>query len=276
MRDYRVKGRCLHRLGDMLGLVLCGSLADCDDFSQIEDYGKDNIDFLRTELGFSFVNGIPSEDTLNRLVRRLKAEELASCLKDCLQEFSLSGKHISIDGKELRGTIPTGKKHALVQMVNLWVDELRLSFGQLQVDKKSNEITVIPQLLDLVDCTGSVISIDAIACQKAIVEKIREKQADYVIALKTNQGVLYQQVTDFMEKRKQLLPGYTWLDKGHNRGEERKMYVATQIALVDQASQWQDLKKPSAGGKKADHGSENRNEYPILHQPFKSPRAASL
>jgi hypothetical protein len=137
MHDYRVVGRCSHKLGDILGLLLCGTLADCDDFSQIEDYGKDNLAFLRSELGFELANGIPSEDTLNRLIRRLKAKELEACFKACLQEISLVGKPVSVDGKELRGTIPSGKKHALVQLVNLWVEEYKLSFGQLEIDQKS-------------------------------------------------------------------------------------------------------------------------------------------
>jgi len=241
MRDYRVVGRCSHRLGDILGLILCGSLADCDDFSEIEDYGKDNIDFLRRDLGFDLTNGIPSEDTLNRLIRRVKTKELESCFKSCLQAISLVDKHLSIDGKELRGTIPSGKKHALVRLVNVWSDELRLSFGQLEVDKKSNEITAIAALIDLIDCAGSVVSIDAIGCQKEIVAKIREEKAEYVIALKANQGTLYEQATDFMEKRKAVLPASTSMDKAHDRGEKRTIYVANDIQLVEQAQEWKDL-----------------------------------
>lgn len=242
LSDYRVAGRCLHKLGDILGLVLCGTVADCDDFSEIEDYGKDNIDFFREQLGFEFANGIPSEDTLNRLVRRLKAKELEACFKSCLQALTLAGKHLSIDGKELRGTIPAGSKHALVRMVNVWVAEYKLSFGQLEVEKKSNEITAIPELIDLIECAHSVISIDAMGCQKEITAKIIDHKADYVIALKANQGLLYEQVVDFMEKTKSALPAYTTLDKAHNRGEERTIYVANSIDLVDQADQWQGLR----------------------------------
>ncbi len=159
----------------------------------------------------------------------------------------MAGQHLRIDGKELRGTIPLGKKHALVQRVNVWVvvphrDALSLSFGQYQVDAKSNEIIAIPKLLDAVDCQGSIVTIDAIGAQTAIVEKIRSKQADYVIALKENQGGLYEQVADFMEKQQSALPVHKSLDKGHGRGEERNVYVSNHIALVDQAEQWKDLR----------------------------------
>ena len=241
VRDFRVQGRCQHRLGDVLGLILCGTLADCDDFSEIEDYGNDNIDFLKEELGFEFFNGIPSEDTLDRVLRYLSSHELEGSFKACLEDISLSGKHLRIDGKELRGTIPSGKKHALVQMVNVWVDELSLSFSQYQVDAKSNEIIAIPKLLDAVECQGSVVTIDAIGAQTTIVEKIRSKQADYVIALKENQGGLYEQVADFMEKQQDQLPVHKSIDKGHGRGEERNVYVSSNIALVDEAEQWMDL-----------------------------------
>lgn len=242
VRDFRVEGRCLHRLGDILGLVLCGTIADCDDFTEIADYGEDNLAFLRAELGFSFPNGIPSEDTLDRVLRYLVSDELAGCFKACLQEIVLRGKHLRIDGKELRGTIPSGKKHALVQMVNVWVDEVSVSFGQYQIEEKSNEITAIPELLKTIDCQGSVITIDAIAAQKDIIEKIVDKKADYVIALKANQGTLYEQSRDFMEKNRSVLPLYETRDKDHNRGEQRRVYVAHDIALVDEAQHWKKLR----------------------------------
>lgn len=241
IQDYRVAGRCLHNLGDILGLILCGCLADCDDFSEIVDYGADNKLFLQLELGFDFSNGVPSVDTLERMVRRLKSSALAVSFQSCLQGLTLAGKHLAIDGKELRGTTAAGNKHAQVQMVNVWVEQYKLSFGQQQVEQKSNEITAIPQVLEMVDCRGSVITIDAIGCQKAIVEELREQEADYVIALKANQGALYEQVVDFMTKSKAQLPVYSSLEKGHNRGEERKLYLATAIDLVDEAQHWKEL-----------------------------------
>jgi len=242
IRDFRVQGRCLHELGDILGLVLCGTLADCDDFSEIEDYGQDNIDFLQQSFGFVFPNGIASEDTLDRVVRHLDSQALEACFKECLTGLCLQGKLLSIDGKELRGTLPAGKKHALVQMVNVWAHDFGVSFAQAQVGQKSNEITAIPALLDQVDCQGSIVSIDAIGCQKAIAAKIRDKQADYLIALKANQGALYEQVRDLMEARKDGLPRCHTLDKGHGRGEERQVYVAQDIRWIDEAENWPGLK----------------------------------
>jgi len=174
-------------MSDILGLVLCGVLADCDDFSEISDYGEDNMEMLRKDFGFVFAQGITSPDTLERVFKHLDNKELEGCFKSFIGDLSLSNRQLIVDGKELRSTIPQGKKHALVRLVNVWVHDLGLSFGQQQVDKKSNEITVIPALLDLVDCRGSVVTIDAMGCQKNGVAKIRDKGADYVIALKANQ-----------------------------------------------------------------------------------------
>ena len=190
--DFRVVGRCSHLLSDILGLVLVGVLADCDDFSEIFDYGTQNISFLRSDLGFTFANGIPSEDTLERVFKYLKTNELEKCYAAFLGDLSLANKHICIDGKELRSTIPAGHKHALVRLVNAWVVESGFSFGQYQVGEKTNEIVAIPALLSQLDCKNAVVSIDAIACQRNIVSQIREQEADYVISLKRNQGELHQ------------------------------------------------------------------------------------
>ncbi|MBX2843775.1 MAG: ISAs1 family transposase [Flammeovirgaceae bacterium] len=111
------------------------------------------------------------------MIRNLDSKLVEDSFKSCLSGLSLQGRHIAIDGKALRRTIPMGKKKALVNMVNVWVAELGLSFGQQQVESKSNEIDAIPKLLDQVDCQGSIITIDAIGCQKGIVEKIIAKQA---------------------------------------------------------------------------------------------------
>ena len=178
--DFRVKGRCLHRLCDILVLVLCGIIADCSDYEEIVDYGRDKEDFLRHELGLELAHGIPSEDTLWRVLRHLKPAELEKSMRYCCQELvgQLQGRHLCIDGKELRGTVPTGQKHADLQLVSLWLEEEKLCFGQVAVEEKSNEITAIPALLELVDCQGSIISLDAMGCQKDIVEKLVESQAD--------------------------------------------------------------------------------------------------
>jgi len=115
---FRVLGRCSHLLSDILGLVFVGVLAYCDDFSEIVDFGTQNIGFLRSDLDFSFSNGIPSEDTLESVFKHLKTCELEKYYQSFLRDLSLANKQICTDGKELGSTIPRGCKHALVQMLN--------------------------------------------------------------------------------------------------------------------------------------------------------------
>ena len=123
VKDFWVEGHCLHELSDILNIVLLGTLADCSDFPEIEDYAKDKEAFLREELGLFLLSGISSEDTLSRVVRFLKPAELEKSLRSACKEILESVEHrpIRIDGKEMRGTIPFGKKHVTVQVVSAWL-----------------------------------------------------------------------------------------------------------------------------------------------------------
>jgi predicted transposase YbfD/YdcC len=230
-------------LSDILIIVLLGTLADCSDFPEIEDYAKAKEVFLKEELGLLLPSGIPSEDTLSRVVRFLKPTELEKSLRSACKEIleTVDNKHIRIDGKEMRGTIPFGKKHATVQVVSAWLSEESISFGQVQVDAKSNETTAIPRLLDDLDCEGGIITIDAIACQKVIVEKVVEKKADYIIALKEDQGELLGQISEYLEKNKQHLPCYGQINKEHGRGEKRVVYATKKADYLAAADEWKHL-----------------------------------
>lgn len=241
--DFRVKGRCLHSLADILGLILLGTIADCDDFTEIQDYGNDKIVFLQTELGFKFLNGIPCEDTLDRVMRHLDPLEIESSMRSCAGEIltNLSEKHICLGGKEHRGTISEGSKHALIRTVSAWIVDEKFSFGQSQIESKTNEKTAIPALLDILDITGSIITIDAIGCQVNIVEKIVNKNADYLIALKQNQGKLFEQVRDWMLLRKEQIAHYENINKEHGRGEQRKTYICQDLSFLDECQKWKGL-----------------------------------
>lgn len=243
VKDFRVQGRNLHDLVDILVLVLCGTIADCSDFAEIEDYGKDKELFLKNTLGLSLPNGIPSQGTLWRVIRYLASDELEKSLQNCARDLliNLSDKHLIIDGKAMRGTIPKGKKQALVQVVSLWLEEEKLSFAQLKVSEKSNEITAIPKLLDKVFIKDSIVSIDAIACQKEITKKIIDKEADYLIALKKNQGYLYEQCTDWLKRHKKHLVSTKEHDVGHGRVEERKVYICQDLHFLETCQEWEEL-----------------------------------
>lgn len=216
LTDPREQGRCLHQLVDILALLLCDTLAGCDDLLEICNYGRARLGFLRTELGLPFAHGIPSEDTLEQLLKHLNPSELEQALRACAG--SLAGRQLCVDGKEHRATTPAGQRHALVRTVSVWVADAHLIFGQAQIGAKTNEKTAIPALLDTLNVAGRVVTIDAIACQPSIVAQVVASGADYVIALKKNAKTLYEQASEHLLARAAYLPTFRSQDKGHGRG----------------------------------------------------------
>lgn len=239
LTDPRVQGRCLHQLLDMLGLLLCGTLAGCDDLPEICDDGRARLDFLRSDMGLAFANGIPSEDTLERLLNRLNPKEWEQTLRPCAG--SLAGRQLCVDGKEHRATTPAGRRQALVRTVSGWVADAHLSFGQAQVGAKTNEKTAIPALLDTLDVAGSIVTIDAIACQPGIVGQVVASGADYVLALKKNAKTLYEQASEHLLARAAHRPAWRSLDKGHGRGERRTVRICQDLALLEACADWPGL-----------------------------------
>lgn len=238
--DPRVQGRCLHQLVDILALLLCGTLAGCDDLPEICDYGRARLAFLRAELGLTFAHGIPSEDTLERLLKRLNPQQLEQTLRACAG--SLAGRQLCVDGKEHRATTPAGQRHALIRTVSVWVADAHLSFGQAQIGAKTNEKTAIPALLDTLDIAGSVVTIDAIACQPSIVGRVVAGGADYVIALKKNAKTLYEQASEHLLARAACLPTGRSQDLGHGRGERRTVRICQDLALLEACADWPGLR----------------------------------
>ena len=239
--DPRRDGSCFHLLSDIIMIVLCGYLADCEGFVEVHDYALDKEDLLREFL--QLPAGIPSHDTLNRVFRHIDPTQLERALIQWGHQLikRLKDQHLVIDGKQLRGTTPAGKKQANVQLVTLWAEGHRLCVGQQQVAQKTNEIVAIPQLLKPLDVAGSLITIDAIACQKEIVELIVAKKANYLIGLKANQGSLYEQIADHFEKRKSSLPEAVSRDLGHGRAEKRTVWVSTDLRWLDAVEDWAGL-----------------------------------
>ena len=240
--DPRQEGKCFHQLCDILMIVLCGYLADCEGFEEIYDYACDKEDILREFLQLPC--GIPSHDTLNRVFRRLEPTQLETLLTSWGKEIvgMLAQKQLIVDGKQLRGTVEAGHKQATVQIVSLWAEKERLCLAQSQIADKTNEIKAIPDLLKPLDITGSVVSIDAIGCQKTITQLIIDKKANYVIGLKANQDGLYEQIADWFERIKPGLQADVSRDLGHGRAEKRTVWLSENLTLVDAAVGWAGLK----------------------------------
>ena len=240
--DPRQEGKCFHELADILMIVLCGYLADCEGFEEVYDYACDKENVLRGFLELPC--GIPSHDTLNRVFRRLDPTQLETLLTNWGKEIVglLTQKQLIVDGKQLRGTVEAGHKQATVQIVSVWAEKERLRLAQSQIADKTNEITAIPDLLKPLDITGSIVTIDAIACPKTITELIIDKKADYLNGLKANQDGLYEQVVDWFERVRPTLQADVSRDLGHGRAEKRTVWVSENLTLIDAATGWTGLK----------------------------------
>ena len=168
---------------------------------------------------------------VGRLLKRLNPTDLEQTLRACAG--SLAGRQLCVDGKEHRATTPAGRCHALVRTVSVWVVDAHPSFGQARIGAKTNEKTAIPALLDTLDVAGSVVTIDAMACQPGVVGKVVERGADYVIALKINAKTLYEPASEHGLARAAHLPAHRSQDKGHGRGEQRTVRICQDLALLD-------------------------------------------
>lgn len=193
LTDPRVERTRVHDLFELVVVALCGTIAGADSWADIERFGKQRLPWLRTFL--QLTEGIPSHDTFGRVFARLDPAELVGCIQQWLAEIGREiGQHIAIDGKTLRGSFDTAASRNPLHLVSAWASEARLTLGQIAVDSKSNEITAIPLLLELLDLQGATVTIDAMGCQKEIAAKIVDGSGDYLLALKDNHPTLREAV----------------------------------------------------------------------------------
>jgi hypothetical protein len=175
-------GNKRHKQEDILIIGLCSVISSGEDFVDMEEFGRDRENWLRGFL--ELPNGIPDSDTFRRVFERINSIALAKSLHAWLDKTGeCGGRSVNIDGKTICGSKST--EHKAYHVVSAWVSENSVTLGELAVDEKSNEITAIPQLLELIEIEGDIVTIDAIGCQTDIATKIRERKADYVLALRT-------------------------------------------------------------------------------------------
>jgi predicted transposase YbfD/YdcC len=189
LTDPRIDRTKLHKLLDILVIAICAVIAGADNWEDVEEFGKARLAWFRTFL--ELPNGIPSHDTFTRVFARLDPEQFQACFMGWMKAVAevIGGQVIAIDGKVLRRSHDKGIGQAAIDMVSAWACANRLVLGQVKVDEKSNEITAIPQLLEVLAVSGCIVTIDAIGCQTEIAEKIIEREAEYVLSLKENQGI---------------------------------------------------------------------------------------
>lgn len=195
LTDPRIERTRIHDLFELVVVALCGTIAGADSWADIERFGNQRLPWLRTFL--KLPEGIASHDTFGRVFSLLDPAELVGCIQQWLREIGREiGPHIAIDGKTLRGSFDKAAGRNPLHLVSAWASEARLTLGQIAVDSKSNEITAIPLLLELLDLKGATVTIDAMGCQKEIAAKIVAGGGDYVLALKDNHPTLHAAVAE--------------------------------------------------------------------------------
>jgi len=236
--DPRVVGRCDHRLIDIVMIALVATLGDTDDWQEVELFGQLHESWFRKFL--ELPNGIPSHDTFARVFARLCPMQMNRCFEQWMshlcQTVTGHAKTIAIDGKTLRSSAvakgtPGDRKP--LHMVSAWAHETKLVLGQLSCDEKSNEITAIPKLIEMMELAGCMVTIDAMGCQKEIARKLHEKQADYALALKANHDHLHTQAVLLMDEADDTSSGMntaTHRTQGRTRGrDEVRTYTTVKL-----------------------------------------------
>jgi predicted transposase YbfD/YdcC len=245
LKDPRRAHRRLHRLQDIIVIALCAVIAGAQDWQEIETFGRKRHDWLKRFL--ELPHGIPSHDTFERVFDRLQPQAFQACFREWVRAVSdtLRIKHVAIDGKTLRGSgsAQLGPLH----LVSAWATAQRLSLGQVAVDSKSNEITAIPALLELLDLTGALVSIDAIGCQKEIAAQIVAGGGDYILTVKDNQPHLLEDIQACFERAlDEDFAGweydtYETRQRGHGRTEYRCYTVLYPTDGIRHRAEWAGL-----------------------------------
>lgn len=249
IQDPRIERHKQHRLIDILVIAICAMICHADGWEDIEEFGLAKQAWFETFL--ELPNGIPSHDTFRRVFILLDADQLkASFLSWISEAVSLSqGRLVNIDGKQLRGSRNQAQGKRALNVVSAWSAENSLVLGQVKCAEKSNEITAIPELLQMLELAGSIVTIDAMGCQKEIVKQIADKEADYVISLKSNQGNLHKDIKDYLDFAERIQFNdvkhdyFQTLEKGHGRIETRRCWVTQEVDwLAQQGAQWKNLR----------------------------------
>jgi predicted transposase YbfD/YdcC len=200
INDPRVQGRSDHLLVDIVSISILGVLCGADDFVAVATFATTRREWLAHF--FVLPAGIPSHDTFSRVLGMIDPKQFSASLVNwtAALQTALKGRIVAIDGKSARGSACKSKGLRALHLVSAWATEAGLTLGQVAVDEKSNEITAIPELLDLLSLKGAIVTLDALGMQKDIVEKIRDKRADYVIGLKDNQPMLAADMAQLLEE----------------------------------------------------------------------------
>jgi predicted transposase YbfD/YdcC len=250
LEDPRIERNKLHKLLDIIVITICAVICGADNWVEVEMFGKKKQEWLRQFL--ELPNGIPSHDTFGRVFSLLNAEQFQASFYEWVKavEKMTSGQVIALDGKQLRGSLDGYAGKGAIYMVNAWASANHVAIGQRKVDQKSNEITAIPELLKMLEIRGCIITIDAMGCQAEIAKQIIEKEADYVLAVKGNQGHLFADMSELFALCLQEEGPHTPIDdyhktvnKDHGRIESRECWAIAADPFQESIRRLQEWKQ---------------------------------
>jgi predicted transposase YbfD/YdcC len=242
LEDPRNGNAALHDFHELLMIALCCVLCGGQGAVDMALFAEAKEPFLRSFL--TLANGLPSHDTFSRLFRNLDPDQFCDSFQRFMRQFSeqLQGV-VAIDGKVLRRSFDRASGKSALHMVSAWGSEQRLVLAQMATDAKSNEITAVPKLLRMLALQGTIVTADALNCQRAIAEQIVEQKGDYALALKGNQGTLYDDVVLLLDDpESQVTTTQPAVEGDHGRIETRTATVSTQVDWLQKQHQWPGLK----------------------------------
>ena len=247
IEDVRQQWKIKYNLVEVIVMTIVAVTAGAEHWNEIAMYCKSKENMLRRKFNLKLENGVPTDDTFQRIFAVIKPEQLEKCFINWVKSVNdiAENEIVSVDGKTIRGS--RDDDYSVIHMVSAWASKTGIVLGQQRVDEKSNEIPAVPQLLDFIDVHNCTITSDAMSCQKKTVQKICEKNCNYVICLKGNQEALYEDVKLYFEtaeKEPQFYPltKTSTLDKDHGRIEKREYFLKTDVEWLENHDEWTGLK----------------------------------
>ena len=269
VEDPRSGNARRHDLQELLVIALCTVLCGGESCVDMADFAEEKEGFLREFLALD--NGLPSHDTFSRVFRALEPEQFRRCFQAFMERFAQTCQGvIAIDGKVLRRSFDAASAKSALHMVSAWGCEQRLVLGQIATDAKSNEITAVPKLLEMLSLKGCIVTVDALNCQRGIARQIVEQGGDYALALKGNQGTLHDGVRRFLDDAAAgKITAPPIVDGDHGRIETRIATVSTAIGWLQDNHQWPGLKAIGKVVRRREIGTKTTTEtaYYLLSVP---------
>lgn len=240
IKDPRQAWKVNHSLLEIIVMTVCAVISGCEHWEDIVDFCRVKASWFQEKLGLKLENGVASHDTFQRVFQLIKPEELEASFMSWVRSVTQlsKGEIVSIDGKTVRGS--RDAKSKAIHIVSAWANANQLVLGQVKTDAKSNEITAIPTLIEMLELKGCIVTVDAMGCQRDIADMITEGEADYVFGLKGNQSSLEDDVKLYFETEKVTDKTVTH-DKGHGRVETREYCLEKEIDWLSQKPSWRNL-----------------------------------